>query len=88
MLDEDRERLLTVLHPYQIKKLNRDKNKGGWTEDGFFAILARIRGELDELEDAFVEGKDPQELLYECADAQNFTAMLADNIKGGRYHGS
>jgi len=71
-------------------KLAQNRHKGdrdGWLHDGGLSLLARLREETDELEQAIrqpMTERSDTELLGESADVANFAMMVADVMTSGR----
>lgn len=71
-------------------ELLRNDHKGGWGCDNFSALLARLREEVEEAQEALVDltarihvaGEVPDfgNALSELADVGNFAMMLHDRV--------
>jgi len=62
-------------------KLRKNKHKAHWSTVTCKWLLERMKEEVEELEDAMIEGKSPDEIIAEAADVGNFAAMIADNAR-------
>lgn len=63
-------------------KLTLNDHKGGWEERSFPYLFARLRDEVNELEQALNEG-DWMAILFEAADVANYAMMIAWNALRG-----
>lgn len=73
-------RLVDVLRPYQLAKLEKYRWKGGWQGDDPLTLFERAYMELNEMYDALTAGAPAEEIASECADVANFVAMIADVV--------
>lgn len=69
------------------RKLNLPKNeaKPDWRLLPLSDVMARLEGELAELQEAIREGTG-EDIIIECADVANYAFFIADWVrtKGGR----
>jgi hypothetical protein len=67
--------------------LNVNAHKGGrgmWLNDDPRDLLARVRQEVDELEEALAAGASPKTVWEEAADVANMAAMVADAYEAAK----
>lgn len=62
-------------------KLRKNDFKGGWANSTPEDLLAALKVEVRELEEAISAG-DPLEIALECADISNYAMMIADVTEG------
>lgn len=65
------------------QKLDENKHKNGWRQSLNTRLLRQLKGEVQELEEALLNG-DPVEIAREAADVANYAMMLADNAQRER----
>jgi len=70
-------KLVELFAGRMFEKLRLNKKKAHWSTVTQKWLLERLKEEVEELEDAMVNGGD---VKSECADVANFAAMIADNI--------
>lgn len=59
-------------------RLRENDHKGGWQESDWRYLMARLREEIAELEDAHYHAYPKAEISREAADVANFAMMIAD----------
>ena len=59
-----------------VYKLGRNSHKGRWEDYDYESVMAQLRQELDELEEALERG-NMVEILLEAADVANFSLIIA-----------
>jgi len=65
------------------RKLAENSHKGeSWKHDAAKPLLARLRQETLELQQAIENGADAHTIAGEAADVANFAYFLADNFGG------
>lgn len=62
--------------------MNPDGNGRTWDKCDVRWLLMRLREEVDEIEKALNDNEAPIEIAKECADACNFSMMIADRVGG------
>jgi len=60
--------------------LRENDHKFGWRDLSFSHLLIRIKGEIEELEDALIN-QNKENIVHECADIANFLMMIVDNVR-------
>lgn len=69
-----------------VKKLERNKHKGGWYGCTPEYLSRRLGTELKELRsimhDPYKTPETKNEIIKECADIANFAMMVAENVGG------
>ena len=63
------------------KKLRENDHKPGWFRDSHFALLRRLREEVEELAEATMAQDSSDQIVKEAADVANFAMMIADNAR-------
>jgi len=76
--EAEERRLVDVLRPFQLSKLEEYRAKGHWANASRFGLIRMLQIEVDELIDAIASKKPANEVARECADVANFCAMIAD----------
>jgi hypothetical protein len=79
MSERNHQHLLTVLHPFQLEKLERDVSKGDWKKEHINDLVRNLEEEIMELWLELSSGT-PESIIRECADIANFAAMIADKV--------
>jgi NTP pyrophosphatase (non-canonical NTP hydrolase) len=82
--EAEERRLVEVLRPYQLAKLERDRGKGHWGDEDLRSLLRKLRVEVNELSDALslfeLNADAADAVACEAADVANFVAMIADVV--------
>lgn len=68
------------------EKLRQNDHKGGWEDCTYADLFARLRAEIDELEQA-IKNEPEVNIMYEGADVANFAMMIAWNAIRGVKNG-
>ena len=63
-----------------LRKLASEKNqrKGSWLRQNRWELLLFLRREVDELNNAMVNGESSESIIKEAADVANLAMMVAD----------
>jgi NTP pyrophosphatase (non-canonical NTP hydrolase) len=76
-----RKEVETFAHAMEYK-LGLNDHKGGWEDMSNDDLFAKLRGEVDELQQAIEEGNYIN-ILLEAADVANYALMIAWNAMKG-----
>ena len=68
--------VLNAFANYMEKILHHHDHKNGWENVLYSYLLARLKDEVNELEDALLNREDIEQ---ECADVANYAMMIFDN---------
>jgi len=70
---------LNIFSQYMEHKLKLNDHKGGWEEIPTPTLINKLRGELNELEEA-IRGEPDLNIMFEAADVANYAMMIAWNV--------
>jgi len=62
------------------KKLKENDHKDTWSKQNVYWHLARMMGEISELQDA-LNGGTKQDIINEAADIGNYAMFIADIVR-------
>jgi NTP pyrophosphatase (non-canonical NTP hydrolase) len=72
-------RMLKDFNTIVLGKLRANRHKEHWSTLSVTQLIEYLKKEVEELEQAYGEGK-PSRIALEAADVAAFAAMIADNI--------
>jgi uncharacterized iron-regulated protein len=76
--EAEERRLVDVLRPYQLEKLEENRWKEHWSGTDLMALFRYANDELRELGFALINRDGAESIAREAADVANFCAMIAD----------
>lgn len=82
---------INIFAQYMEHKLKLNDHKGGWENIDYKTLFAKLRAEVDELEQA-IDNEPQLAIMFEAADVANFAMMIAWNaaremLKGDKNEG-